>query len=177
MTLPIEQQLSEEEYQVIEGNRLGVPLSTYKLRSWPIQFLFGASLCIFLVGCSTAVIAITIGFMGVYTEQSSGYFILAVLVCFSIPGLFFGLLGLRKMVPQSRKQYIVVCEYGFFQVGSKGWKKQIEVVRWKDIQSVRKFLVEYAIIYGENKNFILDRMYQHVKELVEHVKIQSGFLE
>ena len=172
----IEHQLTNEDHQLIEANRLGTPLSVYKLKPGMVRLLFGASFFLFLLGISVAILVILIGFMGGHPEQPDGNLIFAMLIGLSGSGLLLGLFGLCVAVPQSRKRHLVVCEHGLFQVGSRGRSKQVEVIHWPEIRSVRKFISEYAILYREHEICSLDILYQNVGELAELVKQRSGLV-
>jgi hypothetical protein len=81
--------------------------------------------------------------------------------------LLFGWWSLRIAVPQYRKKYLVICEQGFLQVENTSLIKKVEVVRWLDIQSVKKSILGYVVTYRERENCSLDILYQNSSELAE----------
>ncbi|MBO0795387.1 MAG: hypothetical protein J2P36_31215 [Ktedonobacteraceae bacterium] len=172
MSQPIEDQLTPDDASIIESYRLGSPLGVYRLKSGYIRLFrwAGLFLCMLCVVVLVMVVIVSLRDwhrpLGIHQEQVKGFFefmfsssyiftpyiFSALLACFS--ALFFGGLVLSGVVPQLRREHVIVCEEGFVQVGAKIWSNRVEIVLWSDIVAVRElyFGLEYHIVrrWGEH---------------------------
>lgn len=174
MSQSIERQVSDEDYQLIEANRLGTPQGIYRLKPGSIRLLHGGGLFLLVCGVAVPIFLITSSFMGWHKEQADDYLVFAQLVGLSGFSFLAGLFFLRIVVPQARMKHILVCEHGLLQVEKRIWRKHVQSVHWRDIRAIRKFLGEYVITYQESEICSLDIMYQNIKELVSLIRQRSG---
>jgi len=84
-----------------------------------------------------------------------------------------GLAILRIAVPGARNKRVIVCERGLVQIGRRIGSKQVEVVYWSDILTIKRFFHEYFIVYKINKVLELEITYQNIYGLVELIRSQS----
>ncbi len=176
MRQAIEDQLTHEDTQLIETHQLGTPLDVYKIRSGVILFLLRFSYFIFIAGIISAFIVIPMRFIGIPIKQLIGSFFFISLLFQSFICLLFGFWGLRIAVPQYRTKHLVACEQGFLQIEDIGWIKKVEVVRWKDIQSIKKFINAGIVTYQEHKTCSLDILYQNAGELFALIRQRSKII-
>ena len=176
MSQPIERQLSEEDYQLLEANHLGHPLSIYRLRVDYIRIIRGLGLLLLVIGCVPPMIMITIVFLGLHKEQPDSVFYLFILIVLSSFIFLMGLFILCVEVPRIRNQHLIICEQGLVEVRKRGWSKQVKMIFWQDIVAIRKVINEYSISYQVNNILILDTMYQSINTLIEMIRQRSGIV-
>jgi hypothetical protein len=175
MSQSIKSQLSANDYQLIEANRLGTPLGVYRLKSGYFYFLQVGGLIIFLIGSAALVLL----FIGLIVSPHLEYVVPPLLA--GLSGIIIGGFILLVLVPQEQSAHIIVGEYGLLQIKKKMRGIHVEVVFWetmrlKDIPTARNAFTDqsYAIKYGENKKLTLSSAYQDLDELVELIVQQSG---
>ena len=174
MSQSIEYQLVEEDYQLIESNHLGNPLSVYRLKTIYARFMCVLGLLLLSIGCIPPAITIMIVLLGLYKEQPDGIFYLVMLISLSGFSFLVGLFILRIELPRIRNQHLIVCEQGIIEFRKRGWSKNVKALRWQDILDIRKFIDGYSIRCKDNGVFDLDNMYQNIGILVELIRQRSG---
>jgi cell wall assembly regulator SMI1 len=159
MQQSVESNLSDEDYQRIEANQLGIPLGVYKLKSSDIRFYSRISLLFSIMGVITLVGVIFIGLI-----KNLQFSVLFAPLLGGLYALFQGGILNRFKVRQARSERVIVCVQGLLQVRRMIWSDHVEVVRWQDIQTT--FVGrEYSISRREGKMLTLTDAYQNLDEL------------
>src|SRR5579872_5522276 len=166
MVQPLEQQLTDEDYQLINANELGPPLAVYKMKPFYLYFLFA-------VGVSLLILGLIISGLVWYGDQVVDKVSFAMYVGLSLVGFLAGIYVLCVELPRIQRQHIVLCEQGLLQVKEMPRGRQLKVVYWRDILTIRRLYDGYYIMQRGGEAFTLDILYWHVKELVQYIKQKS----
>ena len=166
MTQLMEYQLLDADRQFINVNGLGTPLAMYKMK--PIyRFL------LFVGGILLLVLGLTISGLVWYGDQVVDKVSFAMYVGLSLVGFLAGIYVLCVELPRIQRQHIVLCEQGLLQVKEMPRGRQLKVVYWRDILTIRRLYDGYYIMQRGGEAFTLDILYWHVKELVQYIKQKS----
>jgi len=169
MAQPIEEQLSDEDYQLINANGLGPPLAVYKMKPIYLSFLFAMGICFLILG-------LTIGGLVLSGDQGGDKGSFASFVMYmglSLVGFLTGIYVLLIELPRVQMQHIIVCEQGLLQMKELSRDRKMKVVYWRDVLTIRRLNAGYYIRQRDGEVFTFDMLYQHVKELVAHIKQRS----
>ncbi|MFL5702650.1 MAG: SMI1/KNR4 family protein [Ktedonobacteraceae bacterium] len=160
MQQSVESNLSDEDYQRIEANQLGIPLSVFKLKSSDIRFYSRISLLFSITG-----IVILVGVIFIGLIKNLQFSVLFAPLLGGLYALFQGGLLYRFKVRRARSERVIVCVQGLLQIRRMIWNDHVEVVRWQDIQTAFASR-EYSISHREGKTLTLTDSYQDLDELV-----------
>src|SRR5437588_6060832 len=130
MQQSVESNLSDEDYQRIEANQLGIPLGVYKLKSSYIRFYSRISLLVSMMGVVILVGVIIIGII-----KRPQFSVLLAPLLGGLYALFQGSVLYRFQVRQAQSERVIVCVQGLLQVRRMIWRDHVEVVGWQDIQT------------------------------------------
>jgi cell wall assembly regulator SMI1 len=160
MQQSVESNLSDEDYQRIEANQLGIPLGVYKLKSSEIRFYSRISLLFSIMGVITLVGVIFIGLI-----QNLQFSVLFAPLLGGLYALFQGGVLYRFKARRAQSERVIVCVQGLLQVRRMIWSDHVEAVHWKDILTA--FVGrEYSISRREGKMLTFTDAYQNLDELV-----------
>jgi hypothetical protein len=182
MSQAVESELSIDDYQRIEANQLGTPLGIYKLKPGYIRIMRKLSLSLILFLISFVLITLTIiSSIRWYQDQKDSYieFLFFAHSHFAAwlagaSSLLFGMLILRVEMPRAQKEHVIVCEQGLLQIGKDFRGKDVDAVRWRDIQAIRKtfFGQEFSITHAGSETLIFS-FYKDLDELIALIRQQS----
>jgi hypothetical protein len=132
MVQSVESQLSIDDARVIEIEQFGAPLGVYKPKAGYVHFVRGAGLFLFFL----AAVLLSITMLGFLKHPQPGVLVLAFFLVVFGGSLFSGWLLLWVEAPRAQHEHIIACEQGLLQTGLGIRSKNIETVRWANIQSV-----------------------------------------
>lgn len=167
MAQPIENQLTDEDFQILNINRLGTPTAVYKVKSICIYILRSGGF--FLLGVGLTMIA-----LGLYENKVHSYDFYLMYIGVSIVSLLVGIYTLRVELPRVQTYRIIVCEHGLLETKEQPRRRKIEVVYWRDVLTIRRLHGEYYITQRGHDAFTLTILYQHAKELAAYIKLRSS---
>ncbi len=169
MSHSIGSQLSDEDYQLSEVNQLGMPLDIYRLKPGPIRFLYGGGLFLLVLGVAVLALVIT-GWHKAPTVDDS---VVVLLVTIAVGSLLSGLFILGITLLDTRSERVLLCEHGLLQVKKHLGSTHVEVVRWNDIQAIKRDGFRSYYIVQQGKGALTLTLYQKVDELVELIRQRS----
>lgn len=205
MSQPVEDGMSVDNHHFAEVNKLGTPLGVYRIEPSLVRLFRRICLATIIMAVLILLSLITLHLVKWYqqnlqglipqSQNEQGQTILYLLVVPSLPCLgmiLMGGLGLCIVIPQLQSKRIVICEYGLIQVIKKKKSEYREIVRWSDIQLIRKISdwsltstfirrlysfagQSYAITYKNSRVFILDGSYQNLDELIFLIRSKAAF--
>src|SRR5258708_6432927 len=162
-------QLSEEDAQLIDLNQLGSPLGIYRLKPGLIRFLYGGGLFLLVLGVAVLALVIT----GWHKAPTVDNAVVVLLVTIAVGSLLSGLVILGITLLDTRSERVLLCEYGLLQVKKHLRSTHVEVVRWNDIQAIKRDGFRSYYIVQQGKWALTLTLYQKVDELVELIKQRS----
>lgn len=176
MSITTENLLSNEDYLLVEANTLGAPLNVYKLKPSYIRFIRRVGLFIFWFGVIVLVFAI-LSFLRGRPDDLLTFFVMALL-----PGLYAILQGgmfYRIEVNRARRMHIVICEQGLLYVSLKVKRDLVEVIRWKDVQEVKKEFIgkSYYLSRRGGMPITLSGSFENLDELIATIRERSKIEE
>lgn len=172
----MENQLSSEDYLLVETNMLGVPLSVFTLKPGYIRFMRRVGLSIFFIGVVALVFAI-VSFFRFKSDNGFDSFVLAWLP--ALYAMFQGGLIYRIEVNRARRMRVIICEQGLLYVTHRIKRDVVEVVRWKDVLDVKKEFIgkSYYLARCGGMPITLSSNFQNLDELVAAIREQSEMEE
>jgi hypothetical protein len=84
-----------------------------------------------------------------------------------------GLVILGVGLPDTRSERVLLCEYGLLQVKKHLRSTHVEVVRWNDIQAIKRDVLRSYYIVQQGKGALTLTLYQNIDELVELIRQRS----
>lgn len=161
---------SDEDYILSEANQLGRPLDVYWMKPSFIRFLRISSLLIFSIGmvCLVLLISLTLK----ERDLQPDFFFLELLG--SLYALILGGVMYGITVRQVQSMRVIVCEAGLLQVRKIIWRNHIEVVRWNEIQALKRDILRNYYLVRQGKEAFTFNSYQHIDRLIEFVRLRSG---
>jgi hypothetical protein len=170
----LQTQLSDEDAQLIKLNQLGNLLDIYRMKPGYISFLYGGGLCFIVVGVVMLIFIITRIAIGFPNTDPNAYLEAVPLIILSLGVLLCGLIALGIALPEARSERVLLCEHGLLQVKKHLRSTHVEVVRWNDIQAIKRDVFRSYYIVQQGKGALTLTLYQKVDELVELIKQRSG---
>jgi len=173
MSITTENLLSNEDYLLVEANMLGAPLSVYTLKPGFIRFMRNVGLSIFFIGVVALVFAI-VSFLRFKPDNGFELFVLAWLP--ALYAMFKGGLIYRIEVNRARRMRVIICEQGLLYITRRVKRDVVEVVRWKDVQEVKKEFIgkSYFLTRRGGMPITLSSSFQNMDGLVATIKDHSG---
>jgi hypothetical protein len=169
-------QLLDEDRSLIEAHQLGTPLRIYKIKRVMLRLMGGAAICSLILGAVILLDLIAATWLGWHKSQIDDKLLGALLIGLACFCLLAGLFLLGIEIPGIRKQQIIVCEKGLLQTSMKFGRKRTDTIYWENIRAIRKFpgSFSYTVIGPGDEVFLVDGMYQQVKELVALIETRKG---
>ncbi len=163
--------ISNEDYQLSVVYQLGSPLEIYRLKPGYIRFLRITGLTIFVIGIFSlffALIPRPNTPLGPITPA-----LFASLYAIILGGVFYSIITWQAL-----RMRVIVCESGLLQIKKIFRRNKVEVVRWKDILTIRKEVLSQGcfITYRDVrfKSLTISSSYQDARDLVVLIRQLSN---
>ncbi len=167
MVQQIGEPLADEDYQLININKLGSPLAVYKMKSFYLHSLFIMGVCFLILG-------FTILALDLYENLGSDEVYFAMYIGLALLSFIVGIFVFRVELPRSQNYQIIVCEHGLLETKGQPPKRKFAIVYWKNVQTIRKLYNGYTITQRGHDTFTLTALYEHAKELAAYIKLRSS---
>ena len=155
--------ISNEDYQLSVVHQLGSLLEIYRLKPGYIRFLRITGLIIFVIGIFSLFFALIPRPNTPLDPITPALF--ASLYAIILGGVFYSI-----MTWQALSMRVIICESGLLQIKKIFRRNKVEVVRWKDILTIRKeFLSQGCFITYRDvrfKSLTISSSYQDARDLV-----------